>query len=69
MQKALIITAHVEHLEYLDLDLNQFDAVICADGGLLIAEKLGLSPTHLIGDYVSMEMPEENKTDIIKLPL
>ena len=69
MQKALIITAHVEHLEYLDLDLNQFDAIICADGGLLIAEKLGLSPTHLIGDYDSMEMPEENKTDIIKLPM
>ena len=69
MQKALIITAHVEHLEYLDLDLDQFDAIICADGGLLIADKLDLSPTHLIGDYDSMEMPEENQTDIIKLPM
>ncbi len=67
MKKALIITAHVEHLEYIDLDFSQFGTVICADGGLLIAEKLGLSPTHLIGDYDSMEMP--NIPDIIKLPM
>lgn len=67
MQKALIITAHVEHLEYIDLDFNQFDSIICADGGFLIAEKLGLSPTHLIGDYDSMKMPDVN--GVIKLPM
>lgn len=67
MKKALIITAHVEHFEYIDLDLDQFHAIICADGGLLIAERLGLHPTHLIGDYDSMKMPD--MPDIIKLPM
>lgn len=67
MKKALIITAHVEHLEYIDLDFDQFDAVICADGGLLIAGKLELTPTHLIGDYDSMDMPDADS--IIKLPM
>ncbi|MBR4020915.1 MAG: thiamine diphosphokinase [Firmicutes bacterium] len=67
MRKALIITAHVEHLQYIDLDFAVFDAVICADGGLLIAEKLGLCPTHLIGDYDSMEMPDAS--DIVRLPM
>lgn len=67
MQKVLIVTAHVEHLEYIHLDFDQYDAVICADGGLLIARELGLSPTHLIGDYDSMDMPDA--TDIIKLPM
>ena len=67
MQKVLIVTAHVEDLTYIDLDFDQFDAIICADGGLLIAETLGLIPTHLIGDYDSMNMPDS--TDIIKLPM
>ena len=71
MKKALIITAHVEHIEHIDLDFDQFEAVICADGGLLIAEKLGLSPTHLIGDYDSMELPEAlaDAAGIVKLPM
>jgi len=67
MKKALIVTAHVEYLESIDLEFNQFEAVICADGGLLIAEKLSLQPTHLIGDYDSMEAPD--MPDIIRLPM
>ena len=67
MKKTLIVTAHVEHLEHIRLDFDQFNTIICADGGLLIAEKLMLSPTHLIGDYDSMEMPDA--PDIIKLPM
>lgn len=67
MKKVLIITAHVEHLNDITLDVSQFDTVICADGGLLIAEKLGLSPTYLIGDYDSMDMPDAD--GIIKLPM
>ena len=67
MKKALIVTAHVEHLEHIDLDFEQFDTIICADGGLLVADKLNLTPTHLIGDYDSMKMPDA--PDIIKLPM
>lgn len=67
MKKALIVTAHVEHLEGINLDFSQFDAIICADGGLLIAEKMGLTPTHLIGDYDSMDLPDT--PDVIRLPM
>ena len=67
MKKALIVTTYVEHLDYIHLDFDQFDAVICADGGFLIAQKLGLSPTHLIGDYDSMDLPDLD--NVIKLPM
>ena len=67
MKKALIITAYVEHLDYITLDFQQFDAIICADGGFLVAQKLGLSPTHLIGDYDSTVMPDMD--GIMKLPM
>ena len=67
MAKTLIITAHVEHLDQVSLDYTQFDQIICADGGLLIAREIGLSPTYLIGDYDSMEMPDVD--GIIKLPM
>ena len=67
MSRTLIITAHVEHLNHVQLNFNEFDQIICADGGFLIAEKLGLSPTILIGDYDSMELPD--RADFIKLPM
>jgi len=67
MTKTLIITAHVEQLSSVSLDFTQFNQVICADGGLLIAQQLGLHPDFLIGDYDSMDMP--NLDGIIKLPM
>lgn len=67
MAKTLIITSHVEKLEQITIDFTSFDTVICADGGLLIAERLGLVPDFLIGDYDSMDIPK--KYDIIKLPM
>jgi len=67
MKKALIITAHVEQLEHVNLNFNQFHAVICADGGFLIAKELNLTPTHLIGDYDSVKLPDV--PGIIKLPM
>ncbi len=67
MNKTLIITSHVEQLHHIRLDYAGFDAIICADGGLLIAEKLGLSPDYLIGDYDSMDAPEDG--NIIALPM
>ncbi len=66
MEKTLIITSHLEHADDLNLDFSRFQTVICADGGLLIAQKLGLSPDFLIGDYDSMKIPTG---DVIKLPM
>lgn len=65
MRKALIITAHVESLPGLRISAQDYDAIICADGGFLIAESLGLAPDILIGDYDSMALPQR---EVIKLP-
>jgi len=67
MNNTLIITAHVEHLHAVTLDYTQFDNIICADGGLLIAREIEVTPDFLIGDYDSMEMPDAE--GIIKLPM
>lgn len=66
MRKTLIVTSHVEHMDSLPFDPSSFDRIICADGGLLCAEKLGLTPDLLIGDYDSCPQPEG---DLIKLPM
>lgn len=58
MLKALIITAHAEHLDRIDIQPGSFDTVICADGGLLIARQLGIRPDILIGDYDSADRPD-----------
>ena len=57
MTKALIITSYVEHLENINLNPKEYGAIICADAGLLAANRLGITATHLIGDYES----EHNK--------
>ncbi|WP_303857388.1 thiamine diphosphokinase [Aminicella lysinilytica] len=67
MNKCLIITSHVDAIEKLAINSADYDCVICADGGLLVANKLKITPDLLIGDYDSMAMPEN--TDLIKLPM
>lgn len=67
MKKALIFTSFVQNLSRIHIDSNEFDLVICADGGLEIAKKLGISPDIPIGDYDSMQLPQNQK--IIKLPM
>ena len=67
MNKCLIITSLVEGVKRLSVSKADYDCVICADGGLLVANKLKITPDLLIGDYDSMAMPEN--TDLIKLPM
>lgn len=67
MSKALIITTYVHRLDQIKIDYNIFDAVICADAGLVIAEKLGIKPDYLIGDYDSTAKPYTE--DVIVLPM
>lgn len=67
MNNVLIITAHVEGLERITLDSGNFDTVICADGGLDVAERIDISPDFLIGDYDSTHLPEDRK--VIRLPM
>lgn len=66
MTKALIITSYLEHIERVKINPDDYDAIFCADAGLLIAEKLGLPYDYLIGDYDTMEAPDN--PDAICLP-
>lgn len=58
----LIVTSRVDGAEQLNIDLSAYDAVICADRGLQVAEVLDLLgdvPVYLIGDYDSGTPPTE----------
>lgn len=58
----LIVTSRVDGAEQLNIDLSAYDAVICADRGLQVAEALDLLgdvPIYLIGDYDSGTPPTE----------
>ena len=58
----LIVTSRVDGAKQLNIDLSAYDAVICADRGLQVAEALDLLgdvPVYLIGDYDSGTPPTE----------
>lgn len=58
----LIVTSRVDGAEQLNIDLSAYDAIICADRGLQVAEALDLLgdvPVYLIGDYDSGTPPTE----------
>lgn len=54
MSKAVIISAgSVTDYEYTKSFINEGDFVICADGGLAHAEKMGVKPDLTVGDFDS----------------
>ena len=62
VKTCLIVTSRVDGAEQLTIDLSAYDAVICADRGLQVAEALDLLgdvPVYLIGDYDSGSPPTE----------
>lgn len=79
--RCLIVTSHVEGTDLLTVDLREYDAVLCADGGLQVAERLGLMNgtglekrprIYLLGDYDSGVFPTEAELsaadDLVVLP-
>lgn len=80
-RRCLIVTSHVEGMERLAVDQREYDAVLCADGGLQVAEQLGLLDDtgteahpriYLLGDYDSGAFPTEAERaaadDLVVLP-
>ena len=64
MKKTLIITSYLEHEKQLKKeDLKGFHTIICADGGYIVADRLGLTPHYIIGDFDSSKNPG-NETPI-----
>lgn len=58
--KALVITAYISKSEYIELE-NDFDMVICADGGYERAKELEIAADYIIGDYDSASSPPSSE--------
>lgn len=65
MKKTLIITSYIEYKERINKeDLLDYDTVICADGGHLVAKSFQISPDYIIGDFDSANIPEAAQNTI-----
>ncbi|MCI6573940.1 MAG: thiamine diphosphokinase [Arcanobacterium sp.] len=56
----LVVTARVDGRDRIreQIAQQQWDFVLCADGGQLVADELGLTPDAYIGDYDSSPRPQ-----------
>jgi len=56
----------------VDFDLKSIlfpnDFIYCADGGYIHAQKHGIEPHIIVGDFDSSVQPEETNVKVIKLP-
>lgn len=58
-----------------DFDINTIkhrirddDNIVCADGGYVYAQKAGISPDLIVGDFDSSALPQEADAELIALP-
>ncbi len=57
----------INNYEYIKLDLKMNDFIICADGGIIHALKLGIKPDLIVGDFDSYEENIPFDCKVIKL--
>ncbi len=67
MKNALIITGGYINFNAIDLSAKNFSTIIAADSGYLSAEKLGIAPSIIVGDFDSASVPSSN-AEIITAP-
>ncbi len=58
MKKALIITGGFLNIEKTSVAPQSFDSIIAADSGYIAAEKLGITPHIILGDFDSAAVPK-----------
>ena len=68
MKKTIIVTAYIDRLSTIK-GLHNFDSCIAADGGYLNANKIGLAPDVIIGDFDSSQLPKKSNAEILALPM
>lgn len=69
MRCCLIITAYLEGNFPPHITEKPYDFVICADAGYLIAERNGIAPDLIIGDFDSAKFPENNTKNVMRVPV
>ena len=48
--------------------ISRDDYIVCADGGYVYAQKAGISPDLIVGDFDSSALPQESDAGLIALP-
>lgn len=70
MSRCVIISSSPKiEISFLRDEVLSDDFIICADGGYKHAEKAGLVPNIIIGDFDSAEVPSNTNATILKLPI
>ncbi len=70
MSRCVIIgSAPVEHVEVLKEYLREGDTILCADGGLDTAARLGVIPHLVAGDFDSCIGRPPEEAQVIRLPV
>ena len=69
MSRCVILSAGpVEDPEALRPLLRDDDWFIAADGGMRLAERLGVTPGLIVADFDSGEAPRETRAEVLRLP-
>ena len=69
MSRCTIFTGgEMKDLSFVDIKSVEKSFVICADSGYLYAQKLGLKPDVVIGDYDSLGFEPNCNSDIFTFP-
>lgn len=67
MKRCIVIGSRPVDVQLKDI-IEEDDFVFCADGGYIQAEKQGIKPDIIVGDFDSSVQPKESTAKIIKLP-
>jgi len=70
MRAVIIAAGKIDNYNYIKSFINKTDFVICADGGYNHAEKMGINPHILIGDFDSIKNKNsiQPNTKILEYP-
>lgn len=64
MRAVIIGNGDIKDYQYIKSKINDNDFIICADGGYNHAEKMGIVPDVLIGDFIRQRILKKLRTEL-----